>query len=98
MEILKTKEGTELTIAINGRIDTNTSPELEENVKSDIEGVTKLVFDFANVAYISSAGLRVLLSSQKKMNQQGSMVIKNVSEEVSEIFEVTGFIDIFTIE
>ena len=98
MNISKSKNGEELTIAIEGRLDTTTAPELDDVVKSEIEGITKLVFDFAKLEYISSAGLRVLLSSQKIMNKQGSMVVKNVSEEVNEIFEVTGFQDILSIE
>ena len=98
MNISKSKNGEELTIAIEGRLDTTTAPELDDAVKSEIEGITKLVFDFAKLEYISSAGLRVLLSSQKIMNKQGSMVVKNVSEEVNEIFEVTGFQDILSIE
>ena len=98
MNISKSKNGEELTIAIEGRLDTTTAPELDDVVKSEIEGITKLVFDFAKLEYISSAGLHVLLSSQKIMNKQGSMVVKNVSEEVNEIFEVTGFQDILSIE
>ena len=98
MNISKTKNGEELTIASEGRLDTTTAPELDDVVKDEIEGITKLVFDFAKLDYISSAGLRVLLSSQKIMNKQGSMVVKNVSEEVNEIFEVTGFQDILSIE
>ena len=98
MNISKSKNGEELTIAIEGRLDTTTAPELDDVVKNEIEGITKLVFDFAKLEYISSAGLRVLLSSQKIMNKQGSMVVKNVSEEVNEIFEVTGFQDILSIE
>ena len=98
MNINKSKNGEELIIAIEGRLDTTTAPELDDVVKNEIEGITKLVFDFAKLEYISSAGLRVLLSSQKIMNKQGSMVVKNVSEEVNEIFEVTGFQDILSIE
>jgi len=97
MTINKTANGNELVIALAGRLDTTTAPQLDEEVKA-IDGVTKLVFDFAALEYISSAGLRVLLSAQKIMNKQGSMVIKNVNEEIREIFDVTGFIDILTIE
>lgn len=98
MTINETKNGNELIISPEGRLDTTTAPELEEKVKGSIDGVTDLVFDLAGLEYISSAGLRVLLSAQKVMNKQGSMVVKNVSEEINEIFEVTGFIDILTIE
>lgn len=98
MNINKIRNGEELTIALEGRLDTTTAPQLDEVVKADIDGVTKLLFDFAGLEYISSAGLRILLSAQKVMNKQGSMVVKNVSDEVKEIFEVTGFSDILTIE
>ena len=97
MKINKTENGSELLIAVVGRLDTTTSPQLDEELKS-LNGIEKLVFDFKELEYISSAGLRVLLSAQKVMNKQGSMIVKNVSEEISEIFEVTGFVDILTIE
>ncbi len=98
MTINKNQEGTRLEIAIEGRLDTMTAPSLEEEVKNSIEGIKELVFDFKDLAYVSSAGLRVLLSAQKTMNKQGTMTIKNANEEVMEIFEVTGFIDILNIE
>lgn len=97
MEIKKMKNDTTLTLAIEGRIDTSTAPQLEAEVKADIDGVTELYLDFARVEYISSAGLRVILSAQKTMNRQGKMVLSHVSEPVMEIFEVTGFSDILTI-
>jgi anti-sigma B factor antagonist len=98
MTINKTKEGEKLTITLEGRLDTTTAPQLEEEVKESISGVTDLVFDLKDIAYVSSAGLRVLLSAQKIMNRQGNMVIRNANEEVMEIFEVTGFVDILNIE
>ena len=98
MTIEKTLNGTELTIAITGRLDTTTAPQLEAEFKQNIAGVEKLVLDFAALEYLSSAGLRVLLAAQKVMNKQGEMIIKNVNETITEIFEVTGFIDILTIE
>ncbi len=98
MTINKTQNGSELTIALEGRLDTTTAPQLDEEIKSSLDGVDKLVFDMTKLEYISSAGLRVLLSAQKIMNKQGSMVVKNVSDEINEIFEVTGFIDILTVE
>lgn len=98
LNINQEKNGSILTIGLEGRLDTTTSPQLEEFVNSNIAGVTELYFDMAKLEYISSAGLRVLLSAQKKMNTQGKMVVKNVSEEVVEVFEVTGFSDILTIE
>lgn len=92
------KDGGKAILALEGRLDTSTAPQLEEAINRDIEKITDLSFDFANLEYISSAGLRVLLSTQKVMNKQGKMIIKNVSEEVMEIFDVTGFSDILTIE
>ena len=98
MNINKNQSGTALTVAIEGRLDTTTAPALETTLKSSLDGVTELVFDFDKLEYISSAGLRVLLSAQKIMDKQGKMKILNVSETVMEIFEVTGFADIITIE
>ena len=98
MTIEKNLNGTELTITIAGRLDTTTAPQLEAEFKQSINGVEKLVLDFAALEYLSSAGLRVLLGAQKAMNKQGEMIIKNVNETINEIFEVTGFIDILTVE
>ena len=98
MDIKKTKNDTTLTLAIQGRIDTTTAPQLEAELRSDIDGVTELSLDFTGVEYISSAGLRVLLSAQKLMSRQGKMVLSHVNESVMEVFEVTGFSDILTIE
>ena len=98
LNIVKAKEGSKLNIALEGRQDTTTAPQLEAEIKESLDGVTDLVMDFAKLDYISSAGLRVLLSAQKVMNRQGSMKLVNVSDVVNEIFEVTGFSDILTIE
>ena len=98
MTIEKNLTGTELTVALAGRLDTTTAPQLEAELKQSYAGVDKLVLDFAALEYLSSAGLRVLLQAQKTMNKQGEMIIKNVNETINEIFEVTGFIDILTIE
>ena len=98
MEITKNKDGGKLEIKVSGRLDTTTAPQLDEEVKSSIDGVTDLVFNLADLEYISSAGLRVLLASQKTMNKQGEMKVTAVSEPVMEIFEVTGFSEILTIE
>ena len=98
MTIEKNLNGTELTVTITGRLDTTTAPQLEAEFKQSISGVEKLVLDFTALEYLSSAGLRVLLAAQKVMNKQGEMVIRNVNETINEIFEVTGFIDILTIE
>jgi len=90
--------GSELIVNLEGRLDTSTSPQLENDLKANIDGVSELIFDIKDLQYISSAGLRVLLSAQKIMNKQGTMVIRNSTEEVKEIFDVTGFSDILTIE
>ncbi|MBP3810976.1 MAG: STAS domain-containing protein [Clostridiales bacterium] len=98
LNIEKKSHGNNLDIALEGRLDTTTAPELETIVRTGLDGAELLTFDFAKLEYISSAGLRILLAAQKIMNKQGKMVVKNVSEEVKEIFEVTGFSDILTIE
>ena len=98
MTIEKNLNGTELNVKVVGRLDTTTAPELEAAVMGSLAGVEKLVLDFTELEYLSSAGLRVLLQAQKTMNKQGEMIIKNVNETIHEIFEVTGFIDILTIE
>ena len=92
------KDAEKLTVALEGRLDTVTAPELEKCFKESLPGVTELVMDFEKLDYISSAGLRVLLSAQKTMNRQGSMKLIHVSESIMEILEVTGFSDILTIE
>ena len=98
LNIEKKTNGSELTIALAGRLDTTTAPQLETELKAALDGVTELTLDIEKLEYISSAGLRVLLSAQKIMNKQGGMKVKNVSKAVMEIFEVTGFADILTIE
>ena len=98
MTINKNLEGSKLTLVLEGRLDTVTAPALEAELKQSLNDVAELVFDFSKLEYISSAGLRVLLSSQKIMNKQGSMVIRHVNETIMEVFEVTGFIDILSIE
>ena len=87
-----------MTIAVEGRLDTMTAPQLETVIKEELDGVDNLVFDFSELKYISSAGLRVLLTAQKAMNDQGSMKVVNVNDLVSEVFELTGFSDILDIE
>ena len=98
MTITKKQNEAALELALNGRLDTTTAPELEKAIESALKGVSELTLDFAGLDYISSAGLRVLLSAQKTMSKQGSMKIKNVNEIIMEIFEVTGFADILSIE
>ena len=98
MNILKTTEGAKLTLALEGRLDTTTAPQLEAEVKGTLGGVTELVLDFSQLEYLSSAGLRVLLTAQKIMNKQGKMIVRQVNETILEVFEVTGFREILTIE
>ena len=98
MNMQQEKNGSKLTIALEGRLDTMTAPELEAALNDALAGIEELTFDFEKLEYISSAGLRVLLAAQKTMNRQGSMKVKNVNEIVMEIFDVTGFADILTIE
>ena len=97
MTIEKIQNGTELTIKLEGRLDTITAPILEAELKSCLVGITALVFDLAQLEYVSSAGLRTLLMAQKTMNRLGTMKVINVCEEVQEIFDITGFTDIFDI-
>lgn len=98
MEITKKLEGTALVVSLEGRLDTNTAPQLEAELKTSLNDVTDLTFDFEKLEYISSAGLRVLLSAQKVMNKQGTMVVINAIDEIKEVFEITGFCDILTIK
>jgi anti-sigma B factor antagonist len=98
MTITKTLNEKELVIGLEGRLDTTTSPELESELAQSLEGVETLIFDLRGLEYISSAGLRVLLSSQKKMSQQGGMKVRNVNEDIMDIFDITGFTEILTIE
>lgn len=98
MEIIKQQDGEKLTIQIVGRLDTTTAPELENELNASLPGIKELCFDLAKLEYVSSAGLRVLLAAQKTMNNQGAMKITNVIPEVMEVFEITGFTDILTIE
>ncbi|SEL17078.1 anti-sigma B factor antagonist [Ruminococcus sp. YRD2003] len=92
------RNGTELTAAIEGRLDTLTSPELEEKLEPELEETEKLILDLSALEYISSAGLRVLLSAAKAMEEQGEMTVRNVRPEVMDVFEVTGFVDFLNIE
>ena len=98
LNINKTIENGAVLFALGGRLDTTTAPELEKELKDSLDGVAALTIDMKELEYISSAGLRVLLSAQKIMNRQGEMKLKNVNETIMEIFEVTGFCDILTIE
>ena len=98
MEIVKKQNAPDLELELVGRLDTTTAPALEAELKANIGDSTRLVLDFTRLEYLSSAGLRVILAAQKVMNRQGSMVIKNVNETIMEVFEITGFVDILTIE
>ncbi len=97
MTINQKKDGEKLTVELEGRLDTTTAPELESALKDALDGVSELELDLKDLVYISSAGLRVLLSAQKVMNKQGSMAVLNANSDLMEIFEVTGFTDILTI-
>lgn len=98
MKMTKTQNGGSLTIALQGRLDTTTAPELEKELLSSLDGATELTLDFSALEYISSAGLRVLLSAHKAMRGKGGMKVTHANEIVKEVFEVTGFADILTIE
>lgn len=98
MTILKTIEGEKLTVALEGRLDTVTAPQLEGELRTAVGGISELIFDLGELEYVSSAGLRVLLSAQKVMNRQGSMTVRRVRPEIMEIFDVTGFSDLLNIE
>lgn len=98
MTITKHKEGKKLTITIEGRLDTTTAPELEAELNTSLEGVTELVLDMEKLIYLSSAGLRVVLAAQKRMNKQGHMTVAHVCADIMEVFEITGFVDILDIK
>ena len=98
MTIEKKVNGEELTLIISGRLDTQTAPELENELDAVVNGIKDLTFDMSNLEYISSAGLRVILKAQKVMNTQGSMKLTGVNDSIMEVFDITGFLDILTIE
>ncbi len=98
MTIDKNFQDEKLTVKVSGRLDTTTAPELESSLKESVDSIDELVLDLSDLEYISSAGLRVLLATQKVMNKQGGMKVTGVNDVIMEIFEVTGFSDILTIE
>ena len=98
MTIKKSTKDKELEVKVSGRLDTTTAPQLETELKQGIENKELLILDFSELEYLSSAGLRVILAAQKVMNKQGKMIVRNVNETIMDIFEVTGFTDILTIE
>ena len=97
MKVTLDKNGSTLKVSVSGRLDTTTAPELEKALGSQLEGIESLTLDFGDLAYISSAGLRVLLALQKTMNRQGQMVVTHVNDNIMEVFDVTGFLDVLTI-
>lgn len=98
MTIEKKIENGNVTLAVSGRLDTTTAPELEKVLDNSLDGTKELVFDMTGLEYISSAGLRVILKAQKAMNAQGSMKLIGVNDSIMEVFDITGFLDILTIE
>jgi anti-sigma B factor antagonist len=98
MKIEKQKQGAELTVMLEGRLDTVSAPDLDAVVKNELSGVDTFILDLKKLQYTSSAGLRVILIAQKTMNKQGKLILKNVSEAVMEVFEMTGLSDLLTIE
>lgn len=99
MTINKTLDGTKLTVTLEGRLDTMTAPELDKNLSGELTGITELVFDFNGLVYLSSAGLRSILAFQKQMNKQSAkMIIRGANDSIMEVFTITGFVDILTIE
>ena len=98
MTITKNRDADTLTIALEGRLDTTTAPELEAEFNASLDGIRELTLDLEHLAYLSSAGLRVLLGAQKRMNRQGHMTVKHVCADIMEVFEITGFVDILDIE
>ncbi len=97
MTINKQLNGSEIIFSLEGRLDTTTSPALEAQLKDNVDNVDSLVIDMEKLDYLSSAGLRVILSAQKVMSKKDGMIVKNVNETIMEVFEVTGFVDILTI-
>lgn len=98
MTIEKTKENEKVTLTVSGRLDTTTAPELEAALDEVLENTKELIFNLENLEYISSAGLRVILKAQKSMNTKGSMKLTGVNDSIIEVFDITGFLDILTIE
>ena len=98
MTINQERTGEALLLKLEGRLETTTAPELEAVIKEGLDGVTELTLDMEKLEYLSSAGLRVILAAQKRMNRQGTMVVRHVNETIMEVFEITGFVDILTIQ
>lgn len=98
MIINQERMGEALLLKLEGRLETTTAPELEVVIKEELDGVSELTLDLEKLEYLSSAGLRVLLAAQKRMNRQGTMVVRHVNETIMDVFEITGFVDILTIQ
>lgn len=98
MNVVKKMDGTTAEVAVEGRLDTTTAPALEQELNGIVPGADKLILDFSNLEYISSAGLRLLLATQRKMSEKGGMIVRHANEMVMEVFEVSGFTELLTIE
>lgn len=98
MTVEKSVNGTTVILALEGRLDTTTAPQLDSELENICDGAAVLIFDFKKLDYISSAGLRILLLAQKRMNKQGKMIVRNVNKTIRDVFEITGFADILTVE
>lgn len=98
MNIIKDKSGQSLTLTLVGRLDTNAAPVLEEELFDSLEGVTELIFECRDLEYLTSAGIRVLVAAQKEMNDQGTMVLRNVIDEIMNLFKMTALDEVFTFE
>ena len=98
MDIVKTREGNTLTVAVDGRLDAMNARKLEAELRKSMDQVTELIFDFSNLEYIASGGIRVLVASQKAVGKDGVMKLKNVQPQIMSLLEMTGLVDVFTIE
>lgn len=98
MNITNQREGNQLSVALEGKLDTASAPQLETFIKEELSGVELLVLDLAKLKYTSSAGLRTIVLAQKTMNKQGKMILKNVGEDIMDVFDMTGLLDLLTIE
>ena len=98
LSIRKERSQDQLTLNLEGRLDSNSAPELDSELRADLDGVKRLVLNLSELIYLSSAGLRVILSAQKQMNKQGEMIVTGANETIMEIFMVTGFADILTFQ
>ena len=98
MELKKVYDGSKLTVLLTGKLDTESAPKLNAELAASLGGITELVLDMTGLSYISSAGLRTLLSAQKMMSRQGSMILRGVRDSIRDVFRITGFLDLLTLE